>query len=195
MDIKLLAKCGKMNTYPRGRVICREGQAGNCMYIILKGRVTVTINSASEHPEIVDVLNAGSFFGEMALLEGKPRTATVSAEMEDVIALEVDKDSFPELLKNAPQIAYKIMAGLNDRLNHMIAEIERMDTRFALCYRENEVYKTIQKLDEASFGAVIVTKGNAYVWELLKYISSSLDMLNKHYLELTKQIKRPTYRG
>lgn len=100
MDIDLLKKCGSTVTYKNRQAICREGEAGHTMYILLKGSVEIIINSFSDNVQSLGCMPEGSFFGEMSLLESKPRSATIIANSEEVTVLEIKEDNFPKLLLN-----------------------------------------------------------------------------------------------
>ena len=182
MDIDLLKGCGTTVTFHEGQAICREGESGQSMFVLLRGPVDVIINSFSDNSQVVDSLQEGSFFGEMSLLEGKPRSATVIASTADVIVLEVSQTDFSMLLLNATSITYRLLLSLNNRLNGMLDRIEEKDKRFVFKYRKNPIYATIQKMDVRSFDA-IAKKDPDYVWTLLKYLSSSLEKLNHEYLQ------------
>jgi voltage-gated potassium channel len=82
---------------PAGTVICRKGEAGDQMYFIVEGRVSVATSSPVE-------LGSGSFFGEMALITGEPRSATVSAVTE-VSLLSLFSVDFQMLSSSSPEIA------------------------------------------------------------------------------------------
>jgi len=82
---------------PPGAVICRKGEAGDQMYFIVEGRVSVATPSPVE-------LGSGSFFGEMALISGEPRSATVSAVTE-VSLLSLYSSDFQMLSSGSPEIA------------------------------------------------------------------------------------------
>ena len=79
MDVDLLKDCGKVVTFHGGQSICREGETGHSMFVLLKGSAEVLINSFSDNPQSVGLVEEGSFFGEMSLLESKPRSASVVA--------------------------------------------------------------------------------------------------------------------
>ena len=64
--------------YPNGAVIVREGEPGNCMYVVQAGKVEV-VRGEGDHERRLDVISEGSFFGEMALFETEMRSATVRA--------------------------------------------------------------------------------------------------------------------
>ena len=82
---------------PAGAVICRKGDRGDQMYFIVEGRVIVSTPSPIE-------LGSGSFFGEMALITGEPRSATVSAATE-VSLLSLYAVEFQLLSTSSPEIA------------------------------------------------------------------------------------------
>ena len=171
MDVDILKKCGQTVTY----------KAGHSMFVLLKGNVEITINSFSDNPQSVGFMEEGSFFGEMSLLESKPRSATIVACTDTVIVLEVSEADFSMLLLNAASITYRLLLSLNNRLNTMLDKIEQTDKRFVFQYRKNPIYSSIQKMDVRSFDA-IAKKDPDYVWTLLKYLSSSLEKLNKEYI-------------
>ncbi len=181
MDIDVLKDCGKTTVFERGQVLCQEGETGHSMFILLKGDVEISINSFSDNPQSLGMLQEGSFFGEMSLLESKPRSATIIACSPQVTVLEVSELDFSKLLLNATSITYRLLLSLNSRLNNMLDRINEEDKRFVFQYRKNPIYNTIQKMDVRTFDAV-AKKDPDYVWSLLKYLSSSLEKLNREYI-------------
>lgn len=186
MDIDLLKKCGTTVTYKNGQAICREGEAGHSMFILLRGSVEIIINSFSDNVQSLGCMPEGSFFGEMSLLENKPRSATIVANSDEVIVLEIGEENLPLLMLNAPSITYRLLLTLNNRLNAMLDRIEVEDKKFVFRYRRDSIYNTIQKLDVRSFDA-IAKKDPDYAWQLLKYLSSSLEKLNREYIHQTAE--------
>jgi cAMP-dependent protein kinase regulator len=73
-----------------GQVVVKEGDPGNSMFVVLEGRVAVAREAEGREPVIVEQLGAGEFFGELALLTGAPRTASVVA-LEDAVVLELSQ--------------------------------------------------------------------------------------------------------
>ncbi len=181
MDIDILKNCGQTRTYSNGQILCQEGETGHSMFILLKGQVEISINSFSDNPQSLGVMPEGSFFGEMSLLESKPRSATIIACSDEVTVLEVSETDFSKLLLEAASITYRLLLTLNNRLNNMLDRIEPDDKRFVFKYKKNPIYTTIQKMDVRTFDS-IAKKDPDYVWELLKYLSSSLEKLNREYI-------------
>jgi CRP-like cAMP-binding protein len=96
--------------FERGSQIIRKGQAGGAFYVILDGRARVTVPGRR-----AVVLHAGESFGELALLDGAPRSADVSA-VDDVLVLEIGTASFGKLLRKEPQIPLALLRTLAGRL-------------------------------------------------------------------------------
>jgi small-conductance mechanosensitive channel len=83
-----------------GEAIVREGEAGGSMFIVRRGRVAITVGA--DHREVA-VTEAGGYFGEMSLLTGDPRTATVIAR-GDCTVLEITADAFRAYVQSRPDV-------------------------------------------------------------------------------------------
>jgi CRP/FNR family cyclic AMP-dependent transcriptional regulator len=122
---QLFWKFGK--NFAKGTILCREGDAGHEMFIIQKGKVQVR-KKVGKGEKILAELSDGEFIGEMALLLGMNRSATVEV-VEDCKILVVGPDTFESLLKNSPEIAMKMLKkmalrlrALDDKLETALAE-------------------------------------------------------------------------
>jgi CRP-like cAMP-binding protein len=89
--------------FPPGTKIVVEGDPGQSLFLIRRGRAVVSVAGAE-----TAVLEPHSYFGEVSLLDGGPRTATVTAQTQ-VSALEITSSSFERLLRNDPSIGRSIM--------------------------------------------------------------------------------------
>jgi signal transduction histidine kinase len=99
-----------------GEVICWEGDAGDAMYLIQSGRVVVLKGNIAS-PTIIGYRGPGEILGEMALLEGQPRSATNIA-LDDMRLLRITRESFHAWLSSSPAIGMSIMATLSSRLRN-----------------------------------------------------------------------------
>ena len=95
---------------PAGRVLCTEGVGGDEFFVIVEGEAAVSVNHVQ-----VATLGPGDFFGEMALLDGGPRVATVTAT-SDSRMLVLTRPEFNGLLERAPTVCHRILVGLGHRL-------------------------------------------------------------------------------
>jgi len=109
-DLELIAHVAKDVSHPAGTVIAREGEPGVGLFIILDGKAEVSIGGAKK-----TTLGPGSFFGEIALLDGGPRTATVTATT-DLKLLGLTEWVFRGLMMEHPSIALKTLQQMAGRL-------------------------------------------------------------------------------
>ena len=104
-----VASVAATKRYASGSTLALVGKPADAFYVILDGRVRVDI------PGRAVELGAGDFFGEMALIDGAPRSATVSA-VSDLFVMMIPRSKFLKLLEAEPKIALSIMATLTRRL-------------------------------------------------------------------------------
>ena len=93
-----------------GKVLCKQGALGREFFVLLEGRAEVRRDGRP-----IDTVEAGDFFGEVALVRQVPRNATVTAT-SPIRALVITERDFGGLLKDSPQIAAKVLAALAERL-------------------------------------------------------------------------------
>ena len=94
-------------TFQKEEVIFFEHEPGDRFYLIQKGRVKI-VKIIGNIEKIIDILNPGEFFGEMAILEEAPRTATIIA-LEDCTLLEFNRANFATLVEGNPQIGISLL--------------------------------------------------------------------------------------
>jgi CRP-like cAMP-binding protein len=99
-------------TYAAGEVIFNEGDQGNLIYAIQLGEVQVVHNG-----EVLATLGEGELFGEMALIDSMPRSATVIA-LTDVRLVPVDQAHFYAMLQKTPVFGTTVMQVISNRLRH-----------------------------------------------------------------------------
>jgi len=100
--------------YRSGAVIVRQGEPGNCMYVVQAGQVEVVREEGGRERRI-GVISEGSFFGEMAIFEAETRSATVRA-LGDARVLTVDKKALLRRIKEDPLLALNLLKTLSARL-------------------------------------------------------------------------------
>ena len=109
--LAILARALSQTTvrYERNKVIVKEGQAGLMMYVVLEGRLAVSIQD-----KIVEKIGPGGVFGEMALVERTPRLATVISET-DCGLLAFGRNTLLDLIKASPDFAVSLLGAVGDR--------------------------------------------------------------------------------
>lgn len=102
-------------SFPKDAIIVDEGLTGDYMYVIRSGRVKVTKASDEGREQIMNLFSEGDFFGEMALLDNRPRSASVTT-LEPTLLLALSRRDFLELLKNRSTLALCVIQELTRRL-------------------------------------------------------------------------------
>ncbi len=111
--LRRVAACARTRRFEDGAAIVRAGQTGSTFYVVLEGEAAV---SAAGGRGVR--LRAGDYFGEMALLDGAPRSADVRA-VGEVVAMEIGRTAFARMLKQEPQIALALLRTLAGRVRRL----------------------------------------------------------------------------
>jgi CRP-like cAMP-binding protein len=114
-ELRAIAQLVRERQFPKGSLILSEGDTGDALYFIVRGQVKVTVVAEDGREVILSVLNAGAFFGEMALLDDEPRSAHVIS-MEDTALLQLRREDFRARLQHAPELAIALLRELSRRL-------------------------------------------------------------------------------
>lgn len=110
--------------YADREVICRQGEPGNCMYVIQAGRA-VAIREEAGSEVVLGELQTGDVFGEMAIFDRRPRSATVRAKGSARI-LTLDKRAFLRRVHEDPSLAFRILERMSLRIRTLDDELSRL---------------------------------------------------------------------
>src|SRR5687768_6596776 len=88
---------------PAGTVLCRVGEPGTAMYLIEDGRVRIHVHDADGHEVTLAELGNGDFFGEMAILDGKVRSADATV-IEDACIVVLSREHFLDFMRGNPNV-------------------------------------------------------------------------------------------
>lgn len=108
-----MAELSRITEVPGGTIVTQMGDAGDSFFVIVDGTVAVRTQVDSGNR-----LQSGDFFGEMSLLDGEPRSATITATT-DVQLLVVDRLHFSRLLDEAPDLTRRILTVLSRRVRRL----------------------------------------------------------------------------
>ena len=118
LDAKATAELGKYLTihdYPKSAMIFRNGDPGDAMYLIDVGKVRISITDADGAVVTLAELDAGDFFGEMAMLDGQGRSANATA-IEDARVAKLTRDDFLSFMRSDPHVTLELLTALTHRL-------------------------------------------------------------------------------
>ncbi len=134
--------------FVRGEAMTRQGAEAHWLYIISEGEAEVRVAAeGSQLSEHVATLNAGNFFGEMGLMTGEPRTATVIAST-DVECYRLNKEAFHDILHRRPEIAEdisRILARRRVELEGVREELNEEAMRRRMRHAQNDFLERIRK--------------------------------------------------
>ena len=122
-ELEALAQMTITRTYAKDNVIILAEEEGDALFIIKTGEVKVSIVSEDGREVILSMLGEGAVFGELSLLDDKPRSANVVATDETVLIV-LRRQDFLQLVHKAPQIAIALLAELAGRLRRTDRQIE-----------------------------------------------------------------------
>ena len=107
--------------YRDGEVIIHQGNTGDSMYVVQSGRVEV-VQSSDAGEQHLAYLEAGDFFGEMAVFEKEVRSATVRAAGESRV-LKIDKKTLLRRIREDPLLAVNLLKTMSHRIRHLNTEL------------------------------------------------------------------------
>ena len=139
-----LGSVARRRTYRRGEVIFHQGDPGDSLHFLTEGRVKVVLDAETGEEAVIAILGPGDSFGELALIDGEPRSATVEA-LEPVQTVSLARADFMALIRNSPQLAERLMitlAGMVRRADETMADLVFLDL-------EGRLVKKLLELAEA----------------------------------------------
>ncbi len=108
--------------YEDGKIIVKQGDVGDCMYVIQEGKVKILVEK--EGSEIlVRTLDENDFFGEMAIFDREVRSATVRA-LSEVRVLTIDRKNFLRGIHEDPSLAFRIVQAMSQRIRDLTKRLD-----------------------------------------------------------------------
>lgn len=120
---------------PVGTTLCHEGDFGDTMYLVVQGNLQISKRVIQGADKVIATLGVGQYAGELSLLTGVQRSATIRA-VEDTEVIEIDQEAFLQLLHDQPQVGLDLMRQLAHRLHETTEELILTALEMALAQRE-----------------------------------------------------------
>ena len=173
-DLQALASRGRVRRFPAGSAIFHEGDPGDALHVVVEGQVRITVLSGAGNEATVATVDTGDCFGEFALLDGRPRSATATATRA-TCTFVVTRADFVDWLSARPAAALALLETLSLRLrrtDEALADMTFLDL-------EHRLAKQILRLSMAQDGKqthvpIRVTQG-----ELASMLGVSRESVNK----------------
>ena len=118
-ELEAIERHTRRETFPRGKIIFREGDPGQELFIVTKGRASAYLNQINGGDIRLATFAPGTIFGELAILDAGPRSASVVAD-DDVVCYVLSDQQFAALAKDAPAVAIKLLSGLGRELSRRL---------------------------------------------------------------------------
>src|SRR5829696_1202661 len=114
-DLASLKSVTREVTFPGGAEIFKEGDAGDALYAVASGRVQISAVMGDGERQVLSRLPPGEVFGELAIIDNQPRSATAMAEVDTTLLL-VPRDKMISMLTSSPQFSFSMMREITQRL-------------------------------------------------------------------------------
>jgi CRP/FNR family cyclic AMP-dependent transcriptional regulator len=122
--MELVANALRVRRFRRGEVIFHAGDPGDSLFIVAGGAVKITVTAEDgAEPAILTTIGPGGFFGELALLDGAPRSATAAA-VDAVETLVLRRDAFDRLVDDEVALRRALLAALAAEIRRLTAQVE-----------------------------------------------------------------------
>jgi CRP/FNR family transcriptional regulator, cyclic AMP receptor protein len=124
-ELTLLAALLRETHYPKNSMVFHEGESGESLLLIMKGKVKVVLLGDEGQETILSIMTEGSFFGELSVIDSSRRSASVIT-LEHSTFLQMTGDAFLSALRTDPNIAMKVLKNLSARVRDLTEEVRSM---------------------------------------------------------------------
>ncbi len=121
--LERLAASMQRRLYKRGQVVFHQDDPGAAVHVIERGRIKVVLTTPEGEEMLLRVLGEGELFGELALLDGRPRSATVVA-LEDTVTHVLERATFLDFLRAHPEAALDLCRALAELIRRLTDQVE-----------------------------------------------------------------------
>lgn len=124
-DLAVMGRYGITRTYPKNSILINEGDLSDTFFIIRYGSVKVYVSDSTGREVILNILGPGEFFGELALIDESPRSASV-ATLEPACLDVISRVDFFHCLKKHPDLILKLMPSMCQRIRELTDQVKTM---------------------------------------------------------------------
>jgi len=174
----------RVNDVPTNTSLFRAGDDGDAMYLIEQGRVQITITDEDKKQIVLAELAQGDFFGEMAIIDGKQRSADATVTETARLAV-LSRENFLSFIHDNPKVALEMLSATFSRLRRTDKMLQQRVSRNVNVVYEKSL-KTLDRLAIAitnrvgSFGFFLIILGWTVVWTGYNILASEVPLLHLH---------------
>jgi len=178
-EAEILAQHSQTRSYAAGTILFSEGDRGDAMYVIKEGDVKVFAGDENGKEVILQFLHAGDYFGEMALIDDAPRSASVMT-MTPVKVMVVSKSAFMKFLASNEEIAFNLVRSLIRKVRSLTNNVKSL----ALLDVYGRVAHTLLDLASDVDGKTVITEKPTHQ-EFANIVGSSREMVSRILKDLS----------
>jgi CRP/FNR family cyclic AMP-dependent transcriptional regulator len=178
-ELAILAQHATIRTYPKNTIVINEGDEANALYVVISGQVKVFLSNEEGREIIVNMQGPCEHFGELALLDSTPRSASVMTTEKTQLAV-VSKPDFQRMLAAHPGIALSLIGDLARRVRVLSENVKSL----ALLDVYGRVAKTLLALASDRDGKLVVEK-RLTQQDIANRVGASREMVARILKDLT----------
>ncbi|HEC29493.1 MAG TPA: Crp/Fnr family transcriptional regulator [Gammaproteobacteria bacterium] len=179
-EVKSIASHAVNKTFPKNSIIINEGDDTNSMYVILSGKIKVFLSNEDGKEVILTMMGPGEYFGELAILDQAPRSASIMT-MEPCKFSIISKNDFDKSLVDHPEIARTVITELTRMVRRLTDNIRNL----ALMDVYGRVAKTLLDMAEDEDGVKVINQKLTHQ-DIARMIGSSREMVSRIMKDLQK---------
>lgn len=172
-DLALIAKHGAKRSYLKGTIVLSEGDESDCFYVINEGRVKVYASGNQGKEVILSLEGPGEYFGELALIDQNPRSASV-VTLEDTCLTVVCRAEVEKCLSEYPELAFKMMRPLVRRIRFLTRSVKNL----ALLDVYGRVARTLLNLAHEENGIGVIEQRLTHQ-DIANMVGASREMVSR----------------
>lgn len=178
-DIQAIASSGVVKSFPKHTVLICEGDQSDFLYVILEGKVKVFVSDESGKEAIINIQGPGEYFGELALIDEVPRSASVMTLVPVRLAF-VSRTDFETCLAEHPSLALKLIRTLTQRIRSLTDVVKNL----ALHDVYGRVARTLLKLAREKDGQLVIDQRLTHQ-DIADMVGASREMVSRIMKDLT----------
>jgi CRP/FNR family cyclic AMP-dependent transcriptional regulator len=178
-ELETISSKAVVRQYPRNTIVLNEGDHSDSLYVVNSGKVKIFLSDSEGKEVILNSLGPGDYFGEMALLDSAPRSASAITTEKCQLAL-ISKADFEAFLSEHPAAMIKIMQGIIKRLRSLTENVRSL----ALMDVYGRVARVLLELSEESEdGTLVITEGHTQQ-DIANRVGASREMVSRIFKDL-----------
>ena len=174
-----LEKLATIRSFPRHSIIVNEGDDTDCLYVIQSGKVKVYLSDEDGKEVTLTIQGPGDYFGEIALMDEAPRSASVMT-LEDTRCYVIARRDFEAFLVRTPEVAIHVIRGLTQRLRKLTENVRSL----ALMDVYGRIARTLLTLAEEKDGKKFIPQRLTHR-DIASMVGSSREMVSRIMKDLT----------